>query len=87
MISPFGFQETIDPRCPNSSVALISETGFDYNGAFYAVVWNEQTYIKRVYLGEDGLRLIPINKEYQNKFVPYEDYSRIVGKIVGNFLP
>ena len=45
------------------------------------------TYIKRVYLEEDGLRLVSINKKYKDKFAPYDDDPRIVGKIVGNFMP
>ena len=79
--------DSMEPKYPNGSVALIRETGFDYDGAVYAVVWNEQTYIKRVYLEEDGLRLVSINKKYKDKFAPYDDDPRIVGKIVGNFVP
>lgn len=79
--------DSMEPKYPNGSVALIRETGFDYNGAVYAVVWNEQTYIKRVYLEEDGLRLVSINKKYKDKLVPYDDNPRIIGKIVGNFMP
>ena len=79
--------DSMEPKYPNGSVALIRETGFDYNGAVYAVVWNEQTYIKRVYLEEDGLRLVSINKKYKDKFAPYDDDPRIVGKIIGNFMP
>lgn len=79
--------DSMEPKYQNGSVALISETGFDYDGAVYAVVWNEQTYIKRVYLEEDGLRLVSINKKYKDKFAPYDDAPRIVGKIVGNFMP
>jgi len=79
--------DSMEPKYPNGSVALIRETGFDYDGAVYAVVWNEQTYIKRVYLEEDGLRLVSINKKYKDKFAPYDDDPRIVGKIVGNFMP
>ena len=40
----------MEPKYHNGSVALIRETGFDYDGAVYAVVCNSQTYIKRVYL-------------------------------------
>lgn len=79
--------DSMEPKYQNGSVALIRETGFDYDGAVYAVVWNEQTYIKRVYLEEDGLRLVSINKKYKDKFAPYDDAPRIVGKIVGNFMP
>lgn len=81
------YGDSMEPKYHDGSVALIRETGFDYDGAVYAVVWNEQTYIKRVYLEEDGLRLVSINKKYKDKFAPYDDAPRIVGKIVGNFMP
>jgi len=79
--------DSMEPKYPDGSVALIRDTGFDYDGAVYAVVWNEQTYIKRVYLEEDGLRLVSINKKYKDKLAPYDDDPRVVGKIVGNFIP
>ena len=79
--------DSMEPKYPNGSVALIRETGFDYDGAVYAVVWNGQTYIKRVYLEEDGLRLVSINKKYKDKIAPYNDDPRVIGKIVGNFIP
>lgn len=77
----------MEPTYHNGSVALIRETGFDYDGAVYAVVWNSQTYIKKVYREENGLRLVSINKDYDDKFAPYSENPRIVGKIVGNFMP
>ena len=79
--------DSMESKYPNGSVALIRETGFDYDGAVYAVVWNGQTYIKRVYLEEDGLRLVSINKKYKDKIAPYNDDPRVIGKIVGNFIP
>ena len=39
--------DSMEPKYQNGSVALIRETGFDYDGAVYAVVCNNQTYIKR----------------------------------------
>lgn len=71
----------------NGSVALIRETGFDYDGAVYAVVWNSQTFIKKVYREENGLRLVSINKDYKDIRIPYDENPRIVGKIVGDFVP
>ena len=46
----------MEPKYQNGSVALILESWFDYDGAVYAVVCNSQTYIKRVYREEYGLR-------------------------------
>ena len=79
--------DSMEPKYQNGSVALIREKGFDYDGAVYAVVCNNQTYIKRVYREEDGLRLVSINPKYKDIFISYEEDPRIVGIIVGNFVP
>ena len=79
--------DSMEPKYQNGSVALIRETGFDYDGAVYAVVCNSQTYIKRVYREELGLRLVSINPNYKDIFLSYDEDPRIVGIIVGNFVP
>ena len=79
--------DSMEPKYHNGSVALIRETGFDYDGAVYAVVWNSQTFIKKVYREEEGLRLVSINKDYKDIYIPYDENPRIVGKIVGEFMP
>lgn len=76
-----------EPDYQDGEVALIREGDFGYDGAVYAVAWNEQLYIKKVYIEKDGYRLVSINKEYPDKFAPVEDEPKIVGKIVGNFIP
>lgn len=79
--------DSMEPTYHNRSVALIRETGFDYDGAVYAVVWDSQTFIKKVYREEEGLRLVSINKDYKDVHIPYDENPRIVGKIVGGFMP
>lgn len=79
--------DSMEPKYQNGSVAPIRETGFDYDGAVYAVVCNSQTYIKRVYREEDGLRLVSINPKYKDLFISYDEDPRVVGIIVGNFMP
>ena len=79
--------DSMEPKYHNGSVALIRETGFDYDGAVYAVVCNNQTYIKRVYREENGLRLVSINPKYKDIFITYDKDSRVVGVIVGNYMP
>ena len=64
--------DSMEPKYHNGSVALIRETGFDYDGAVYAVVWNSQTFIKKVYREEEGLRLVSINKDYKDIYIPYD---------------
>ena len=79
--------DSMEPKYHDGSVALIRETGFDYDGAVYAVVCNNQTYIKRVYREEEGLRLVSINSRYDDIFISYDEDPRVVGVIVGNFIP
>lgn len=79
--------DSMEPKYHNGSVALIRETGFDYDGAVYAVVCNNQTYIKRAYREEGGLRLVSINPKYKDIFISYDEDPRVVGIIVGNFMP
>lgn len=81
------FGDSMEPKYMNGEVVLIKETGFDYDGAVYAVEWDGQTYIKKVYREKNGLRLVSINNKYKDKFAPYEEDPRIIGKIVGNFMP
>ena len=78
------YGDSMEPVYADGSVALIKDTTFDYDGAIYAI---GQTYIKKVYKEEDGLRLVSINEKYQDKFAPYDEEPRIVGKIIGNFYP
>ena len=79
--------DSMEPKYHNGSVALIRETGFDYDGAVYAVVCNNQTYIKRVYREAGGLRLVSINPKYKDIFISYDEDPRVVGIVVGNFVP
>jgi len=79
--------DSMEPKYQDGSVALIRETGFDYDGAVYAVVCNNQTYIKRVFCEEEGLRLVSINSKYKDIFISYDEDPRVVGIIVGNFMP
>nr|DAD87418.1 MAG TPA: Repressor protein CI [Siphoviridae sp. cthrK8] len=81
------FGDSMEPKYLNGEVVLIKETGFDYDGAVYAVDWDGQTYIKKVYREPDGLRLVSLNKKYKDKFAPYEEDPRIIGKVVANFMP
>lgn len=86
-IASWIYGDSMEPKYLNGSVALIKETGFDYDGAIYAVVWDGQTYLKKVYREAEGFRLVSLNKKYADKIAPYDEEPRIVGKLVGNFMP
>ncbi|WP_159583503.1 helix-turn-helix transcriptional regulator [Streptococcus halichoeri] len=81
------FGDSMEPTYLNGEVVLIKQTGFDYDGAVYAVEWDGQTYIKKVYREENGLKLVSINKKYKDKFAGWSENPRIIGKIVDHFTP
>lgn len=81
------FGDSMLPDYPNGDVALIKVCPFDYDGDVYAVDWDGQSYIKKVYKEEDGLRLVSTNEKYADKFAAFSEEPRIIGKVVGSFTP
>lgn len=79
--------DSMEPVYKSGEVALIRSNGFDYDGAVYALSWNDAIYIKKLYREDDGFRMLSLNKGYPDKFIPYEDDPRIVGLVVGHFMP
>lgn len=79
--------DSMEPAYLNGEVALIKDTGFDYDGAVYAIDWAGQTYIKKVYKEKDGLRLVSLNKKYAPLFAHMDEEPRIIGKVIGHFMP
>ncbi|WP_271000236.1 XRE family transcriptional regulator [Streptococcus agalactiae] len=79
--------DSMEPVYKSGEVALIRSNGFNYDGAVYALSWNDSVYIKKLYRDEDGFRMVSLNKDYPEKFIPYEDEPRIVGLVVGHFMP
>ncbi|MGV3027239.1 LexA family transcriptional regulator [Streptococcus hyovaginalis] len=79
--------DSMEPVYKSGEVVLIRSNGFDYDGAVYALSWKDSVYIKKLYRVEDGFRMVSLNKDYPDKFIPYEDEPRIVGLVVGHFMP
>ena len=81
------FGDSMLPDYPNGDVALIKACPFEYDGCVYAVDWDGQSYIKKVYKEENGLRLVSTNEKYSDKFAPFTEEPRIIGKVVASFTP
>lgn len=79
--------DSMEPDLPNGDVVLIKQSTNIDDGQIYAVEFNEQTYVKKVYRHKTYLRLVSINDEYDDIFAPYEENPRIIGRIVGHFTP
>ncbi|WP_332407143.1 LexA family transcriptional regulator [Lactococcus laudensis] len=81
------FGDSMLPDYLNGDVALIKACPFEYDGCVYAVDWDGQSYIKKVYKEEKGLRLVSTNEKYSDKFAPFTEEPRIIGKVVASFTP
>ena len=79
--------DSMEPDLPDGDVVLIKQSTNIEDGQVYAVEFNNQTYVKKVYLHKTYLRLVSINKKYDDIYAPYEENPRIIVKIVGNFTP
>ena len=78
--------DSMEPKYHSGNVALIKKTGYDFDGLVYAVVYNEETYIKKVFLEENTVRLVSINDDYKDIIAPIEEVN-IVGVVTDSFKP
>ncbi|HEO6695453.1 TPA: helix-turn-helix transcriptional regulator [Streptococcus agalactiae] len=79
--------DSMEPVYQSGEVALIRANGFDYDGAVYALSWNDNVYIKKLYREETGFRMVSLNPLHKERFIPYEDNPQIVGVVVSHFMP
>ena len=79
--------DSMEPVYLDGGVALIRASGFDYDGAVYALSWNDSVYIKKLYREENGFKMVSLNDDYPDKWIPYEDNPRIVGLVISHFIP
>lgn len=78
--------DSMEPTYNNGDVALVVKSGFDYDGMIYAVVWDEELFIKKVFVEKNKVRLVSLNKKYKDIVAPIEEV-RVVGKVVNHFSP
>ena len=78
--------DSMEPKYHSEDVALIKKTGYDFDGLVYAVVYNEETYIKKVFLEENTVRLVSINDNYKDIIASIEEVN-IVGVVTDSFKP
>ena len=79
--------QSMEPTYSDGEVALFSASGYDYDGAVYAISLNGKAYIKRVYKEKNRYRIVSINPKYPDMYAYGYDEFKIVGKVVGHFRP
>lgn len=80
--------DSMTPNYHDGDVIYLRDKGISsYSGQVCAVVVDDKTYLKRVYTESDGLRLVSINKKYNDitiDFPPSEDTHIKVFSVVGS---
>lgn len=79
------------PKYEQGDMLYIVDKGMStYSGQLCIVVYNGQTYFKKVYTEDRGLRLVSLNKKYDDIFIDYppaEDTYIKIYDVVGSFTP
>lgn len=83
--------DSMKPLYNDGDVVLISNGYDNVQGGVYAVDFNDESYLKRVYFEGNRIRLVSVNPNYSDKYIylPIDEgtYLNIIGKVVDSFKP
>ena len=83
--------DSMKPLYNDGDVVLISNGYDNVQGGIYAVDFNNESFLKRVYFEGNRIRLVSINPNYSDKhiYLPIDEgtYLNIIGKVVDSFKP
>lgn len=74
--------DSMEPVFENGEIVFVKKTQDIHNGQIIAVQINEEAYIKKVYINNDHMRLVSLNKEYDDIIANKDDDIRVVGKVL-----
>ena len=77
----FGFIRIPSSLNTKRAVVLIKQTYYDQAGAIYAIDFDGQTLIKRVFREANGIRLVSLNKKYSDQIIPLDEEPGVIGKV------
>lgn len=74
--------DSMYPMFEDGEVVFVEKTPDIYNGQFIAVQINEEAYIKKAYVENSHLRLVSLNKDYEDIIASEDDDIRVIGRII-----
>lgn len=74
--------DSMEPIFENGEIVFVKKTQDIHNGQIIAVQINEEAFIKKVYINDDHMRLVSLNKDYEDIIATEQDDIRIVGKVL-----
>lgn len=79
------------PEYKNGDMLYLNDKGVSsYSGQLAVVAYGDRTYFKKIYTENDTLRLVSLNKKYDDillDFPPSEDTHIRIFEVVGSFTP
>lgn len=73
---------SMEPFFQDEEIIFVKRIDEPRDGIFAAVMINDEAYIKKLYIEEDHLRLVSLNKEYKDIVTDKNDDVKIVGKVI-----
>lgn len=73
---------SMTPTFEDGEVVFVEKTPDIHSGQFVAVQVNEEAFIKKAYIEDDRLRLVSLNKDYEDIYADGSDDIRIIGKVI-----
>lgn len=74
--------DSMEPMFRDGEVIFVEHQEEVRNGQLGVVTINDEAYIKKIYLEDDCLRLVSLNKEYDDIIADGEDTIKVVGKVI-----
>lgn len=74
--------DSMTPTFADEEIVFVEKTPDIYNGQFIAVQINESAFLKKVYIEDDCLRLVSLNKEYDDIVTNGNDDIRVIGRVI-----
>lgn len=73
---------SMEPMFEDGEIVFVEKTEDIRSGQVIAVQINEEAYIKKAYKENNQLRLVSLNKEYDDIFADGNDGIRVVGRVI-----
>lgn len=73
---------SMEPMFRDGEVIFVEHQEEVRNGQLGVVTINDEAYIKKIYLEDDCLRLVSLNKEYDDIIANGEDTIKVVGRVI-----
>lgn len=74
--------DSMTPTFEDGEIVFVEKSADIRSGQFIAVQINDEAYIKKAYLGNDRLRLVSLNKNYEDIYANENDDIRVVGRVI-----